>query len=153
MNQTFLIICALAWLHATPVMAQDQSASVHVRAADQPVEKAEVRIAGVTHYTDASGTVTITVGPGNVEMTITKTGYVTAAATVQVSAGTKQDITVDLQREPTLEETVDVVATTRTEKRLEDRETAGGVGPRVGTDPRITRHPMNKVKQKRKKKG
>jgi NADH:ubiquinone oxidoreductase subunit E len=39
------------------------------------------------------------------------------------------------------------------EKRLEDRETAGGIGPRVGTDPRITRHPMNKVKQKRKKKG
>jgi len=121
--RTFLIICALAWLHATPVMAQDQSASlrVQVRAADQPVEKAEVRIAGVTHHTDASGTVTITVGPGNVEMTITKTGYVTAAATVQVSAGGKQDVTVDLQREPTLEATVDVVATTRTEKRLEDQ--------------------------------
>ena len=35
------------------------------------------------------------------------------------------------------------------EKRLEDREAAGGIGPRVGTDPRVTRHPMNKVKQKR----
>jgi NADH-quinone oxidoreductase subunit E len=35
------------------------------------------------------------------------------------------------------------------EKRLEDREAAGGAGPRVGTDSRVTRHPMNKVKQKR----
>lgn len=35
-------------------------------------------------------------------------------------------------------------------KRLEDRDTAGGAGPRVGTDPRVTKHTVNKVKQKRK---
>jgi NADH-quinone oxidoreductase subunit E len=34
------------------------------------------------------------------------------------------------------------------EKRLEDREVAGG--PKVPADKRITRHPINKVKQKRR---
>jgi NADH-quinone oxidoreductase subunit E len=34
------------------------------------------------------------------------------------------------------------------EKRLEDREVAGG--PKVPADERITRHPINKVKQKRR---
>jgi NADH-quinone oxidoreductase subunit E len=34
------------------------------------------------------------------------------------------------------------------EKRLEDREAAGG--PKVPADKRITRHPINKVKQKRR---
>jgi hypothetical protein len=39
--RTFLIICALAWLQAPPVMAQEQSASLRVQvlAANQPVEK------------------------------------------------------------------------------------------------------------------
>jgi NADH-quinone oxidoreductase subunit E len=34
-------------------------------------------------------------------------------------------------------------------KALEKREAAGGTGARVGADPRVTKHPMNKVTQKR----
>ncbi|MBM3666384.1 MAG: NAD(P)H-dependent oxidoreductase subunit E [Actinobacteria bacterium] len=39
------------------------------------------------------------------------------------------------------------------EKRLADRGAAGGSGPRVGTDPRVTRHELNKVTAKRKAKA
>jgi NADH-quinone oxidoreductase subunit E len=35
------------------------------------------------------------------------------------------------------------------DKALQEREAAGGVGPRVGTDARVTRHSLNKVTQKR----
>lgn len=34
-------------------------------------------------------------------------------------------------------------------KRLADRGAAGGSGPRVGTDPRVTGHELNKLKRKR----
>lgn len=37
------------------------------------------------------------------------------------------------------------------DKRLQDRGVAGG--PRAGTDPRVTKHTLNKVKQKRKAKS
>jgi NADH-quinone oxidoreductase subunit E len=35
------------------------------------------------------------------------------------------------------------------EKRLADRDAAGGSGPRIGTDPRVTRHSLNKVRAKK----
>jgi iron complex outermembrane receptor protein len=94
---------------------------IQVRAADQPIQDADVLVGGTTHRTDASGTVTIHVKPGQVEFTVVKSGYVPATATVQVLADARQEIAVDLQPEPAVEETVTVVATTRTDKRLEDQ--------------------------------
>ena len=103
-------------------MAQRQTATirVQVRAADKPVVAAEVLVAGATHQTDASGSVTATVTPGAVELTVVKAGYVAATASVQVAAGSLQDVVVDLQPEPTVEETV-TVSSTRTDKRLDDQ--------------------------------
>ena len=105
------------------LVGQSQSGTIRVQvhSAEKPVEKAEVLAVGVTHQTDASGVVVITVSPGEVVLTIVKTGYVPASAKVQVSAGAQQTVDVDLQREPTVEDSVTVVATTRTEKRLEDQ--------------------------------
>ena len=54
-------------------------------------------------------------------MTVIKSGYITATVTVIVTPGSQQEVTVDLQPEPTLEETVTVVAATRTNRRLEDQ--------------------------------
>jgi iron complex outermembrane receptor protein len=124
MHRTLVILCALACLQPA-ALAQEQTASIRVivRAAGQPVAQAEVTIADVTHRTDASGAVTIGVRPGDVELTVGKSGFVTATATVRVGAGARQDVTVDLQPDPTHEETVTVVATTRTGKRLEDQPT------------------------------
>ena len=94
---------------------------VQVRAEDKPVEKAEVLVAGAVQQTDASGTAQIQVPAGEAELTVVKSGYVTTTVKVSVTAGGQQDVIVDLQPEPTLEETVTVVATTRTDKRLEDQ--------------------------------
>jgi iron complex outermembrane receptor protein len=123
MRQQFLIIGLVACLQAATFGAQSQSGSirVQVRAGDKPVERAQVVVAGVAHLTNPLGVVEITSAAGDIEITIVKTGYVPASAKVLVSAGAQQIVDVDLQPEPTVEETVTVVATTRTDKRLEDQ--------------------------------
>jgi outer membrane receptor for ferrienterochelin and colicins len=123
MRQRFMTIGALVCLQAATLIGQGQLATirVHVRAEEKPLENAEVLVAGATHHTDAAGDVVITVAPGDVELTVMKSGYVPAKAKLRVSAGTQPAVMVDLHLEPTLEETVTVVATTRTGKRLEDQ--------------------------------
>jgi iron complex outermembrane receptor protein len=123
MRQQVIVIVVFVCLQAAPVVAQDQSGTirVQVRAENKPVEKAEVLVAGAVHHTDATGSAQIRVPSGLVELTVVKGGYVTLTAHVLVAAGAQQDVTVDLQPEPTLEETVTVVATTRTNRRLEDQ--------------------------------
>ena len=103
--------------------AQEKLATlrVQVNAADNAVEGAEVIVAGVAHVTDRAGTVVFKVDPGGVELTVFKSGFTLASSTVQVTAGVVQDVVVDLVAEPTVEETVTVVASTRTDKRLEDQ--------------------------------
>lgn len=105
------------------MLGHEQTATirVQVRAGDKPVEAADVVVSGATHRTDPSGTVTVTVVPGKVGLAVAKAGYATATATVQVAAGSQQDVVVELQPEPTVEETVTVVASTRTDKRLDDQ--------------------------------
>ena len=78
-------------------------------------------MAGTTHRTDAAGTTTIITVPGTVEITVLKSGFAPTTASVQVAAGATQDVVVELQAQPTVEETVTVVASTRTDKRLEDQ--------------------------------
>ena len=94
---------------------------VQVRAADAPVADAEVVVSGTTHRTDFSGSVTIAAPAGSINLTVVKAGFAPATASVTVPAGTVQEVIVELQPEPTLEETVTVVASTRTGKRLEDQ--------------------------------
>ena len=115
---TSLLVCCPG---ATIAAAQNQTATVRVqvRAAGTPVEGAEVVVAGAAHRTDSTGTATIVTYPGSIDVAVLKPGFVSASASVQVAAGTTQDIVVELQ--PSLEETVTVVASTRTGKRLEDQ--------------------------------
>ncbi len=123
MRQWLLGISALVCLHAITLAGQGQFATLRVivRAQGAPVEQAEVVVAGATHPTDASGAVQIATLPGSVEVTVAKPGYFPVTLTVQVPAGALQDVVVDLDPEPALEESVTVVATTRTNKRLEDQ--------------------------------
>jgi iron complex outermembrane receptor protein len=104
-----LVVGLIVCLQAISLGAQGQPGTVRVqvRAEDRPVENAQVFVAGVAHQTDASGTARLQVAAGEVELTVT--------------SGAEQNVTVDLQPEPTLEEAVTVVATTRTNKRLEDQ--------------------------------
>jgi outer membrane receptor for ferrienterochelin and colicins len=105
------------------VAAQNPTATirVQVRAAEMPVEGAEVIAAGVTYRTDSSGGATLATAPGTVDITVVKAGFAAATASVQAVAGTVREVAVELQPQPTHEETVTVVASTRTDKRLEDQ--------------------------------
>jgi iron complex outermembrane receptor protein len=123
MRQCIIVVGIIMCLSAVSLVGQEQSGTlrVQVRAEGQPIEKAEVLVTGATQQTDASGTAQIQVPAGEIELTVVKAGYVITTAKVTVTAGAQQEVTVDLQPEPTLEETVTVVATTRTDKRLEDQ--------------------------------
>ena len=123
MRQPVLLTCLLVCLFVAPLVSRQQGATirVEVRAADKPVENAEVLVAGARRLTDPAGRVTLPVAAGTIELTVVKAGYVAAAATVQLAAGAVQDVVVDLLPEPTLEESVTVVASTRTGKRLDDQ--------------------------------
>jgi hypothetical protein len=52
---------------------------------------------------------------------VVKTGFAPATVSVQVAAGGVQEAFVELQVQRTVAETVTVVASTRTDKRLEDQ--------------------------------
>jgi iron complex outermembrane receptor protein len=123
LHHAFLVLAAFLFVQLSILAGQTQSATirVHVRASEKPLHQAQVVVHGETHETDTSGAVSIAVPPGNVELTVVKAGYVPVTTTVAVAVGAQQDITVDMHPEPTVEETVTVVATTRTDKRLEDQ--------------------------------
>src|SRR3954468_19257241 len=123
MRLLVLTVIVLACSLTATISAQNQSATirVQVRASDKPVEDAEVIVAGTTLRTDATGTTTIINIPGTIELTVLKPGFAPATASVQMAAGATQDVVVELQAQPTVEETVTVVASTRTDKRLEDQ--------------------------------
>jgi outer membrane receptor for ferrienterochelin and colicins len=118
-----IVVSALVCFQAISLVGQNQTGTlrVQVHAEDKPAEKATVLVAGATQETDASGTAQIQVPAGEAEVSIVKSGYVTTTVKVTVNAGAQQDVTVDLQPEPRIEETVTVVATTRTNKRLEEQ--------------------------------
>jgi iron complex outermembrane receptor protein len=123
MRSLLIAMSVLVFVHVSMIAAQNQSGTirVQVRAAEKPVENAEIIVAGTTYRTDATGTTTITAVPGTVELTVVKTGFALATASVQVAAGGVQEVFVELQVQPTVAETVTVVASTRTNKRLEDQ--------------------------------
>jgi iron complex outermembrane receptor protein len=122
MRQLFVVgamVCLCgAWL---PAQGQLGTIRVQVNAEGKPVERAEVVVGGETGQTDEAGAVQVQVPAGGVEVTVVKEGYVTTTVRVTVAAAARQDVTIDLQPKPTLEETVSVVATTRTNKRLDDQ--------------------------------
>jgi iron complex outermembrane receptor protein len=113
------MVCLLGSLGAA--QGQVGTIRVEVRAEGKPVERAEVVVGGATHHTDASGATQVQVPAGDVELTVVKEGYVATTVKVVIVAGAQQEVSVDLTPEPGIEETVTVVATTRTDKRLEDQ--------------------------------
>ena len=119
----FIIGCVFFLLQSRSLVAQQAVGTlrVEVRAANTPVEDAEVVIHGVTYRTDAAGRVVVTTAPGAIEFVVMKQGFVPTSASVQLASGMMQDVAVALQMQPTVEEHVTVVAATRTDKRLEDQ--------------------------------
>jgi outer membrane receptor for ferrienterochelin and colicins len=105
---------------AIGLLVQDPSATVRVevRAKNAPVAGASVVIAGATHITDDRGVARLRVTAGKLEITVVKDGFVPATASVDAVAGQERAVIVALE---TLEEEVTVIASTRTERRIEDQ--------------------------------
>jgi outer membrane receptor for ferrienterochelin and colicins len=102
-------------------LQQSPSAIVcSVTAEGVPVPGAEVVVAGKTHVTDARGEIRIEVDPGPIELTVIKAGFAPVTTTITVAASQQQAVTIELEKPPTIEETVTVSAT-RTDKRIEDQ--------------------------------
>ena len=121
-RRSFKVAVAIIWLQVSlAAQLQQGSVRVQVRTDHQPLASAQVSAAGRTQQTDTSGIAQILVPAGDVELTVSKSGYVTATVKATVAAGSQHDVIVDLVHEPVHEESVTVVATTRTDKRLEDQ--------------------------------
>ena len=100
---------------------RDQSAVLcSVTAGGAPVPGAEIVVAGKTYVTDTNGEVRIEVNPGPVDLTVVKAGFAPLTTTITLVAGQQQRVTIELEKVPTVEETVTVSAT-RTDKRIEDQ--------------------------------
>ena len=91
-----------------------------VTAEGAPVPGAEVVVAGKTYQTDARGGVRIEVSSGLVELTVVKAGFAPVTTTITLAVGQQQPMTIELDKLPTVEETVTVSAT-RTDRRIEDQ--------------------------------
>ena len=100
---------------------QDGRVRLEVRAAADPVAGAEVVANGATHLTDEHGVVVLVVPAGNVQVTVVQEGLIPITVSVDVMAGQERMVRIDLVPEQAFEEEVTVVASTRTERRIEDQ--------------------------------
>jgi iron complex outermembrane receptor protein len=94
---------------------------IEVRSDEQAVEGASVAAGAATLTTDAAGIVQLNAPEGPLKVLISKPGYLDASADVTIAAGRDVTIVIALVRQPSVEEEVVVVATTRTGRRLEDQ--------------------------------
>ena len=94
---------------------------VEVFAANEVVTAAEVVVSGTTVLTDAAGVVAVSVPAGDTRGMVIVEGFLPATVSVDVVAGQERVVRIDLVEQPALEEEVTVVATTRTDRRIEDQ--------------------------------
>jgi len=91
-----------------------------VTAGGARVAAAEIVVAGKTYVTDRRGDVRIDVSPGPVELSVVKEGFAPVTTTITAVAGQQQAVTIELEKLPSIQETVTVSAT-RTDRGLEDQ--------------------------------
>lgn len=113
-------------LLATPAAAQERQpgvVQVTVSSSDAPVEGAAIVIGTAHTVSDDAGRATVTVSPGRVAVSVTRTGFADARVEVDVVGGATVTVDVVLIAVPEHEEEVTVVATTRSGRRIEDDPT------------------------------
>ena len=105
------------------ISGQEQMGSirVEVRTDTDPVANAEVVVAGTTHLTDEDGIAIIQVSAGPGQVTVLQEGFFPVTVAADVVAGQEHVVRIELVRQPAIEEEVTVIASTRTERRIEDQ--------------------------------
>ncbi len=76
---------------------------------------------GMSQLTDAFGVAVLRVPVGTTRVTVVREGFIPVTVLVAVTTGQERLVSVQLEPEITLEEEVTVVASTRTDRRLEDQ--------------------------------
>jgi iron complex outermembrane receptor protein len=114
------VLVLLLSLSAAIAQTPPSVIACRVIAAGAPVAGVEVVAAGRTHVTDRRGEARIEVSPGSVELTVFSEGFAPLTTTVEVAAGQQLQVTVELEKLPSVQETV-TVAATRTNRGLEDQ--------------------------------
>ena len=109
-----VVVCASVFGQASGTI------QIEVKHEGKPVTDATVVVNGITVMTDADGLASVTLSPGTFDITAVKKGFVTVTSTAMLAPGQTQHIAVDLQVQPSVEETITVSAT-RTDARLEDQ--------------------------------
>ena len=94
---------------------------VEVRADTEAVAGAEVVASGTTWLTDTTGIAVVRVPDGDTRVTILRSGFIPVTVSVDVVAGQQRVVQVQLEAQIVVEEEVTVVASTRTERRIEDQ--------------------------------
>ena len=108
------------------VSGQEQTGTVRVEvvtSTSEPVATAEVIAAGVTIRTNEHGVAVLEVPAGRIQVTVVEEGFVPITIPIEVVTGREQRVRVELAQQLTVEEEVTVVASTRTERRIEDQAT------------------------------
>lgn len=124
MSSRLLLMLGFLIAFSAPANAQEQViVRVEVRSEQGAVRDAEVTAAGQTRRTDASGVALIPSREGIVRIVVSKAGFLEASTEVNVGSERNPTVAVDLIVQPSMEEEVVVVATTRTGRRLEDQPT------------------------------
>lgn len=106
------------------VHAQPRLASVRVEVvtrSGEPVASAEVIVSGVTELTNDAGLASFRVPEGIAHVTVVMEGFFAITVPVDVTTAGEQVVRVELVEDFEVEEEVTVVASTRTERRIEDQ--------------------------------
>ena len=115
-----IVFTCLIALRACALFAQTPAIlQIDVRFESAPVADVAIVINGASHTTPASGSLTVNVAAGAIEITALKDGFVPITTSVTLQSGQAQQVVIELERQPTVEEQVTVSAT-RTDTRLED---------------------------------
>jgi outer membrane receptor for ferrienterochelin and colicins len=135
--QSFCLAVLLFAGVAASAHAQSATLRIEVRIADDSAPASTVVVNGVSHTTDAQGILVIAVPPGNVDITATRAGFSPVTTSIRVNAGQQQQVLIELNPDPTLEEEVTVVASTRTGRRVEEEPIRVEVVPQEEIDEKV----------------
>ena len=111
-----LLVCDLSGQEPTGAVRVEV-----VTSTGEPVVAAEVVVAGITQRTDELGVALLRVPAGGVQVMVAQGAFIPITVSVDVVSGQEQRVIVELVQGPTAEEEVTVVASTRTERRIEDQ--------------------------------
>ena len=130
-------LCRSTILAVCLISAQNATLRVEVRHETGPVPEATVIVGGTPYTTATDGTLVLSFPPGPIEITASKEGFAPVTTSIRLVEGQEQRVVIELNESPALQEEVTVVATTRTERRIEDQPIRVEVVPQEEIDEKV----------------